>query len=185
MTESAIVQQRALPVEWAECYGFKFWKKVDKSAGPDGCWLWRGQLNDRGYGVLHLWGTTRARRQQAMAHRVAYELGHGHPPGDKYVCHACDNPGCVNPAHLWLGTHSENMADARAKGRSLPPPLVNWRKRRESKPHHWQALTEADAREIKRRLESGAETQRAIGADYGVTRSAIKEIKYGRTWKHA
>lgn len=76
-----------------------------------GCWLWRGRLTDKGYGQTYLLGVV------APAHRVAYALFTDKISPDRHVCHACDRPACVNPDHLWLGTHKDNMQDMVTKGR--------------------------------------------------------------------
>ena len=91
----------------------RFWSKVKKG---DGCWIWTGGRNHKGYGQI--WTGVKHK----MAHRIAWELAFTRPPDDLKVCHRCDNPPCVNPAHLFLGTIADNNRDMMAKGRFRPPP---------------------------------------------------------------
>ena len=88
----------------------RFWPRVQKA---DGCWPWIASIGTDGYGKFWVRGRT------THAHRVAWELTHGQIPDDdpRLVCHHCDNPPCCNPAHLFLGTHSENAQDMVRKGR--------------------------------------------------------------------
>lgn len=91
----------------------RFWENVDKSAGDDGCWLWMGGRNAGGYGQM----TKQPGSIVAGAHRVSWELAHGREiPLGMEVCHACDNPPCVNPNHLEVATHRANVDDAMRKG---------------------------------------------------------------------
>jgi hypothetical protein len=77
-----------------------------------GCHIWVGRVNRRGYGCLSIGG-----RGPELAHRLSYEVNVGPIPAGVFVLHTCDTPRCVNPAHLWLGTGRDNMADMLAKGR--------------------------------------------------------------------
>lgn len=86
------------------------WRYV-KIGAPDECWPWQAARRRRGY------GTFTVNHRSLVSHRIAYQLATGENPGDLFVCHTCDNPPCCNPAHLFLGTHRENMRDMVSKRR--------------------------------------------------------------------
>lgn len=133
----------------------RFWSKVVKQ-GPDECWIWTGQLvGSEGYGRIC----------RTPAHRVSYELFVGPVPASINVLHHCDNPPCVNPAHLFLGTHADNMADMTSKGRQR------------------SKLTAAQIPAIRRAAAEGI-TQEDIAKSHGVTQATISRIISGAQWAY-
>ena len=147
----------------------RFWSKVC-IAGPDECWLWTAATRRDGYGYIGLGG----RKGGAMAaHRFSYELAHGPIPAGMFVCHTCDVRRCVNPAHLWLGTMFDNIADRDQKGRV-----------RHGSPHPCAKLTEDDVRTIRLLRETAGLTYVQIAARYGVDISSIYAIIKRKNWKH-
>lgn len=133
-----------------------------------GCWLWLGGVDHYGYGAIRLIGS----RRPVKAHRLSYIVFNGAIPPGKLVCHKCDVPGCVNPAHLFLGTHAENTRD-----------MVNKRRARGARgaAHRSAKLTERDVRDILAATDVAA----AVLADrYGVTRENIYGIRKRKTWAH-
>ena len=91
----------------------RFWSKVSKSRKADGCWIWSGARAGNGYGTLK----RGERGLTKLAHRISWELHNGPVPDGMLVCHRCDSPPCVNPAHLFLGTMKDNVHDMLAKSR--------------------------------------------------------------------
>jgi hypothetical protein len=106
--------------------------------------------------------------------RLSYIVFKQEPIGDKFVCHSCDNPSCINPEHLWLGTHQDNMIDRDAKGRCQRPIGTKNNKCK---------LTEADVAQIKADLAQGISGSE-ISRKFNVTPSAVSYIKLGKSWKH-
>jgi len=148
----------------------RFWAKVDKSSGADSCWEWQASLRDKGYGQFCWKG------RPLKAHRVAYELAIGQIPEGMCVLHKCDNPGCVNPAHLWLGTIADNNADMTNKGRRVSTPQLG--------EAHWHArLTTEDVIAIRQEYASGI-PQGTIAQKYGVGRNNISMIVTRSNWRH-
>jgi hypothetical protein len=92
----------------------RFWSKVRITPG---CWVWTANKINKGYGVVGPGGC----QEYILSHRASWQLHNGEIPDGLCVLHRCDNPACVNPDHLWLGTHQHNMLDKCAKGRSFPP----------------------------------------------------------------
>lgn len=147
----------------------RFWKYVDRR-GPNECWEWFG-ARVKGYGQLKL-GNSRRKRG---AHVIAYETHKG-PAEGLFVCHTCDNPPCCNPAHLWLGTNTENQRDSVDKGRR---PIVD----RSGEKNARAVLTEENVIAIRRLIASG-HYNTEIARTFGVTHSMISTIRLGKSWKH-
>ncbi len=135
--------------------GERFWEKVKKGAD---CWEWQAASDARGYGRISIGsGIVRS------AHRVSYELNTGPIPEGMQVCHQCDNPRCVNPAHLFLGTQRDNMHDMFKKQRQGTT-----------------KLSPAQVAEVRSLCTEGWGRE-DIAAAYGVHRSTVQHIHAGKT----
>lgn len=152
--------------KFIERYEARFARYVDRLGGADACWLWTGCRAGNGYGRMSVGG------RQRPAHRIAWTIANGPIPEGLFVCHTCDNPPCVNPAHLFLGTHRENMKDMASKGRSTA-----------GERHPKAKLTEADVREI-RHLCGGGMPQRRVAAQFGLCQQHVSELAAGKVWPH-
>jgi hypothetical protein len=194
----------------------RFWSRVDRQ-GPDDCWLWLGALRN-GYGVISEGGRD---GKQIVVHRLSYDLAHPDDPLTKgyEACHTCDirwpdqtYRRCVNPAHLFKGTHAENMADREAKGRngshlhperyprgdrhffhlhpeSIPRGDRHWTRRENERVRRGEEnvrakMTEAEVIEIRRAYAAGEGTLKELGARFGLSFSSIGRIVTRVTWKH-
>lgn len=142
-----------------------FWNNVEKT---DTCWVWVRARNRSGYGRTGAHGAPR------LAHRVSYEMAHGAIPDGLMVCHKCDNPPCVRPDHLFLGTAKDNVRDAQEKGR-LPVAKPRVPKLR-IRP---QKLTP----EFVRFIRSSSLSARELATMSGVVPHTIRDIRRGTTWK--
>jgi hypothetical protein len=186
--------------------GERFWAKVNKDGpvpqhcperGP--CWTWTASCYPNGYGQFSV-----KAGMIVPAHRVAWMLSNGSMPDGLLVCHHCDNHVCVNPAHLFLCTHEDNMQDMVAKGRQVKMER-HWahlhpekratgerhgsRTHPESVPrgeqHRWAKMDRQKVRTIRERYAAGGVTQYALAAEYGVDQNTIWKIVNGETWKEA
>lgn len=125
---------------------------------PDGCWEWLGNRLPRGYGQISV--KENGRWTMRYAHRVSYEVHHGPIPEGLYVLHSCDNPPCVNPDHLRIGSAAENMAEMKERGRSGRVMTADW------------------VRAIRGSVDSTADLARFFGCHW----SSIASIRKGRNW---
>jgi hypothetical protein len=151
----------------------RYLNKVDQSAGPDGCWPWTGGKDQDGYGIF--WdGTYKAsgRGNDVRATRWTYEQFIGPLPKGLQILHSCDNPPCVNPAHLSVGTCAQNMAEREDRGRG---------RRLHGSSHAGAKLTEDDVLAI--RASTGI-TNLALSEKYGVSNQLISTIRRRKVWTH-
>lgn len=144
----------------------RFWAEVDQSAGAGSCWAWQESLLTSGYGQMRVDG------QRWRVHRLAWVLTHGPIPAGLFVCHTCDVRACCNPAHLFLGTTDDNMADMVAKGRQA-----------RNDRHGRAKFTVAEIETIRARFQQGGITRAALAREYKVSWPAIAEIVRGTHWK--
>ena len=147
----------------------RFWDYVDKSAGRNGCWVWTGNKFKFGYGS---YGRA-CRGNTIVAHRISWELCRGKIPRGLFVLHQCDNPPCVNPRHLYLGTQDDNMKDRSRRNRQPKGEQQSMSK-----------LRETDIPVIRARKSNQRGAAPAVARDYGVHPCTIKAIWEGRAWKH-
>lgn len=155
---------------------------VEKYETIGDCWQWTASVNSKGYGRFGYNG--KAQR----AHRVSWLLHRGPIPAGMLVCHRCDNPGCVNPDHLFLGDAAANTSDMDAKGRRVNAPVTGSDHYARQEPSRLARgeraglakLTEQDVIEIR----SSTETQCAVAKRFGVTQAAVSRIRRRETWAH-
>ena len=149
----------------------RFMSRVEPEPNS-GCWLWTGPSNSKGYGkTTHGFMPSGAGRI-VLAHRMAWILRFGSIPDGLCVLHRCDNPPCVNPSHLFLGTSDDNNKDRSIKGRSRD---------QRGERHNMAKLTAEDVRAI-RSIEGISHT--TIAEKYGLSQAHVSKIKRGESWEH-
>lgn len=163
MTERAIINPQLA------VYAERLMAKCEPQAAS-GCWHWTGALRDKGYGHMKFEG------RYAGAHRVSYLLFVGGIPDGMMVCHRCDNPRCINPDHLWLGTCRDNLHDMVAKGRHRSGVS-------KGSSNGSAKLSDADVAAI-RAAPKVYGSGRRLAAHFGVNEASICEIRAGRRWGH-
>lgn len=163
----------------SEADAARFLSKFERGGG---CWNWKAGKNPKGYGVFRLG------LKQVRANRLSWTQHRGPIPEGLMVCHRCDNPACVNPDHLWLGTAADNLGDMAAKGRAAkgdqngarlyPERVARGEKQGLSK------LSESQVLSIREEYAAGGISKDALGRKFGVTGSTIRFIVTRKTWKH-
>lgn len=169
----------------------EFWRLASKQSEHD-CWLWAGYRHEFGYGFFTVGRTRR------YAHRFSYEIHHGPLRPGQHVLHRCDQPSCVNPAHLFAGDQAANVADAVAKGRHSRGSdhgiavKAGVARAREANPDglyaHLRGERNANAKltaEEARIIRDSCGTSRQVAAIFGVSAGLIRDIRCGRAWAHA
>jgi hypothetical protein len=135
----------------------------------NGCWVWSANKDRDGYGVL-----THHRKKQLRAHRASYEFYKGAIPDGAFVCHSCDNPSCINPDHLFIGSPKDNTQDMIRKGRKGT--LLG-------SVHGMAKLTEEDVTGIRAAREKG-ELLASIATRYGISFQHVSLIARNKSWRH-
>ena len=146
----------------------RFEAKFKKTSG---CWIWAANKNNKGYGLIRPGGLA----PKQLAHRVSYSLYIGEIPDNTEVMHVCDTPLCVNPEHLKLGTHAENMSDMWSKNRARPGRVVGSQQ-------GGSKLTEDDVREIRRARMRGTSCK-ALAKEFNISFSTVSDV-CTRSWLH-
>lgn len=168
-----------------------FWQKVDKNgplpdqskphyAGLNQCWNWTGQTNHNGYGRLSV--SADGKRLMVRTHRFSWVLQNGQIHEGSLVLHKCDNPSCVNPDHLFLGSHQDNQRDCSSKERRNPHsgPRAKYKPRTSITP---RVLTQKQVDEIRTIRQKSQVSCAEIAKNYGVSRAMIWLIVSGKSWK--
>ncbi len=160
----------------------RFWSHVDRTGE---CWIWRSGRSGSGYGAFHPAGTTRI----IQAHRYSYELTKGPIPKEMFVCHTCDNPACVRPDHLWLGTAKENHTDKVNKGHQKTPFRAGHRLGTRTRfkpgqaPGKQRRLTAEQVAEIRRRYVPRKTSYLKLALEYSVAEATIRRAVIGQTYR--
>lgn len=159
---------RELP-EFSENQKYRFWAKVAITAQENKCWEWTGTTTRGGYGRLYLEG----KKGVVYSHRASYHMNKGKILNGLFVCHTCDNPKCVNPNHLFLGTCKENLVDMSLKGRHSVCGEKSGNHR----------FTNSDIIEMRRLFELGL-TQASIATKFKTHQCVIQAIVKRKRWAH-
>ena|SRR3990167_3201580 len=167
-----VPKPQCLVARWPLSPEERFWSCVDKD-GPllnqsDKCWIWLASRSKEGYGHFYYGGPQ-------QAHRVSWRIAHGNVPPGKLVLHHCDNPPCVNPSHLYVGTDADNVKDQVARGRL---------RRARGVDAGLAKLTEGQVITIRRMYAAGKCSLPQLSHQFGIAVNAVWMIVRRLTWKH-
>lgn len=143
----------------------RFWSKVDKRS-PEECWVWIAGKRRRGYGMF---ASGPSGGLSSAAHRASWQIRNGEIPHGLFVCHRCDNPTCVNPEHLFVASHDENMRDQVLKGRA-----------RRGSSHNQAKLTEDEVRAIRTSMDTAS----ILAKRYSIHVATVRKIITRKKWAH-
>jgi len=152
----------------------RFWSKVRKEPGAKACWEWTASKR-HGYGNFGVGSRSDGTRTVMSAPRVSWIMTYGDIPDRLWVLHKCDNPACVRPNHLFLGTHGHNMKDMATKNRRKGPL---------GQSHPDAKLTDDQVKEIRTRYSREAANGKLLASEYGVSNVMIYRIAKRLNWRH-
>lgn len=144
----------------------RFWSKVKKTSN---CWVWTGMKTSLNYGVFSYRG------KDVYSHRFSYEIHNGNIKKNYCICHKCDNPPCINPDHLFMGTKADNSKDAKSKGRNLL-------QGHPGESHCAHKLTMKQVTSIRSEFKRYVVTRFSLASKYNVSQHTISDILYGKSW---
>lgn len=150
----------------------RFWSKVNKNSALVECWVWTANKNNKGYGLFRPGGS----KPKALAHRLSFEAANGTIPDGALILHSCDNPACVNPAHLRVGSHQANVSDMDARGRRVSNPQKGERNTNAT-------LSDATVVAMRRAYVCGYRLGH-IAARFGISDTQAREHCLGKGRRH-
>lgn len=151
----------------------RFNKYLDKSSGPDGCWIWTGSASSKnynnggGYGQISI--RENGKLKNIKTHRLSYEIEYGKIPENKFVLHSCDNTRCCNPKHLFIGNNQDNVNDMVNKNRNI-----------KGETHPMHKISENDVIFIR----ASKEKTKYLSEKYGIAKCTIRRIRSKKLWRH-
>lgn len=156
----------------------RLWNKVKIEEAEDGCWNWTGKKDKNGYGIVSV--RSKKTRKYFRAHRLSWESINGAITKGLFVCHICDNPACIKPEHLFIGTPAENCKDMTDKGRRAKGVQTS----NPGEKHPGAKLTEEQVKNIRSIFSKGGISKVDLGKQFGVSDSLIRAIVNRICWKH-